>query len=195
MPLLFMLALFTVLGLTGNAWADSFEARADGWVAYIGDDGTRLAFPGDVFSPGVSEKTASGRTFVAEDAKLEVLAWPNINGWSAKALEHDLLRKPEYSDVTYSPSGSSWLVMSGYRGDRIFYEKYLFRKGMLHAFSIEFPIAAKPFYAPIVEHMEDTFRIAPDAQSLRPVLAPQIPSKNESEDARRSRGGNPLVIY
>jgi len=153
----------------------------------LGDHGTRLDFPGDVFSPGVSEKTESGRTFVAEDAQMEVLAWPNENGWSAKSLKQDPLRRPDYEDVTYSPSSSGWLVMSGYRGDSIFYEKYLFRDGMLHAFSIEFPTDAKPFYAPIIEHLEDTFRT--DGGNVRAAMSPKRPDKHDHENATPERRG------
>jgi hypothetical protein len=189
-----VVAFFLLLGLVGRASADRFEPRSDGWVSYTDDRGTRLAFPADVFSPEVSEKTAAGRTFVAEDAKLEVLAWPNVNGWSAKSLQQDLLRKPEYEDVTYSPSGSGWLVMSGYRGDRIFYEKYLFRGGMLHAFSIEFPAAAKPFYAPIIEHLEDNFRVA-QSTNARASLAPKGTQTQRAAKRQTQSRGNPLVIY
>jgi len=49
-------------------------------------------------------------------------------------------------------------VLSGFRGDMIFYEKYLFRGGIVVAFGMEFPGARKPFYAPIVERIEDSFR-------------------------------------
>jgi hypothetical protein len=49
-------------------------------------------------------------------------------------------------------------VLSGFRGDRIFYEKYFFRGENVHAFGIEFPAERKPFYAPIIERMENSFR-------------------------------------
>ena len=62
-----------------------------------------------------------------------------------------------YTEVTYSPSGDNWLVMSGIRGDSIFYEKYFFRGDVVHAFGMEFPSAAKPRYAPIVERIENSF--------------------------------------
>lgn len=72
-----------------------------------------------------------------------------------------------YDDVTYAPSGEKWLVLSGFRGEKVFYEKYLLRDGLIHAFGIEFPASAKPFYAPIVERIEDTFRAcAPASASL-----------------------------
>lgn len=180
------------LGLADEARADRFEPQSDRWILYVDDRGTLLALPSDVFSPGVSEKTASGRTFISEDGKLEVRAWPNGNGWSAKTLKQELLRKPEYQEVTYSPSGTDWLVLSGFRDDdTIYYEKYIFRGGMLHAFAIEFPVEAEPFYAPIIEHMENTFRVAPKADRLSGAKPPP----SATQHAPPEGGSDPLVIY
>ena len=188
-------SLLLMLGLVGPAYADAFEPRSDGWLGYSGDRGTQLAFPPDIFSPGVSQKTESGRSFVAEDAKLEVLAWPNVNGWSVGSLKQELLQKAEYDEVTYSPSGSNWLVMSGFRGDNIFYEKYLFRGGMLHAFSIEFPASAKPFYAPIIEHMEDTFRAASSDETVSRLRQSRQISEEVHSPKRLKGARDPLVVY
>ena len=59
--------------------------------------------------------------------------------------------------MTYQASGGSWLVLSGYRGDMIFYEKFSFRDGVISAFGIEFPRGEKPYFSPIVERIEDSF--------------------------------------
>ena len=74
------------------------------------------------------------------------------------SLKRRLVGADGYTDVTYSPSGSNWLVLSGYRGDNIFYEKYVFRGDTVHGFGVEFPAAEKPRYSPIIERMEDSFR-------------------------------------
>ena len=63
-----------------------------------------------------------------------------------------------YENVTYSPQGETWLVVSGYRGELIFYEKYFFKDGVISAFGIDFPKDEKPFYAPIVERIENSFK-------------------------------------
>ena len=74
------------------------------------------------------------------------------------SLKRRLVGADGYTDVTYSPSGSNWLVLSGYRGNNIFYEKYVFRDDTVHGFGVEFPAAEKPRYSPIIERMEDSFR-------------------------------------
>ena len=73
------------------------------------------------------------------------------------SLKRELLGGDGYEDVTYSPSGETWFVLSGFRGDNIFYEKYLFNDDVVSVFGIEFPTDEKPYYAPMIERIEDSF--------------------------------------
>ena len=130
-----------------------------GWETYInGRFGTQISYPADVFRPGEAQADGDGRSFSSQDAQLEVFGFDNPSGETARSLRDRLVGSQGYEDVTYTRSGSTWLVLSGFRGDRIFYEKYFFRGGTIQAFGLEFPSDAKPFYAPIVEALEDTFR-------------------------------------
>ena len=142
----------------GSAVADSFLPAGGGWQTYVNDRfGTSFAFPADIFTPSAPPENGDGRRFVAEDATLEVYAWHNIDDENARTLKRRLVGSDGYTDVTYSPSGRSWLVLSGYRGDNIFYEKYFFRGDTVHGFGIEFPAGEKPYYAPIIERIENSF--------------------------------------
>lgn len=145
--------------LTGAALADLFLPVGDGWQTYINDRfGMRFDYPADVFSPGPPPENGDGRAFSSPDAVLLIYASHNVLGDTPASMKQQMVSLPEYQDVTYSPSGDNWLVLSGYRGDTIFYEKYFFRDGVVSGFSMEFPSARKPFYAPIIERMEDSFR-------------------------------------
>ena len=142
-----------------SARADQFRDVGGGWQSYVNDRfGTSLIFPADLFTPGEAPTNGDGRRFLASDATLEVYAWNNVDGETAGSLKRRLIGSEGYENVTYSPSGSNWLVLSGYRGDNIFYEKYFFRGEAVHGFGIEFPESAKPRYAPVVERIEDSFR-------------------------------------
>jgi hypothetical protein len=139
--------------------ADRFVPTGDGWETYInGRFGTSFVFPADVFTPADPPANGDGRRFLSPDATLELYAWENVDSETAASLEARLVGSEGYEEVTYSPSGGSWLVISGYRGDDIFYEKYFFRGDTIHGFGIEFPAEAKPTYAPIIERIEDSFR-------------------------------------
>ena len=158
----FLIASAGVLG-TGAApdWAraDQFEPIGGGWEVYVNDRyGTSLVFPANIFTPAEPPENGDGRRFHSEDATLEVYAWENLDGESATSLKRRLVGSEGYEEVTYSPTGRSWLVLSGYRGDNIFYEKYFFSGDEIHGFGMEFPASEKPNYAPIVERIEDSFR-------------------------------------
>jgi hypothetical protein len=62
--------------------------------------------------------------------------------------------------MTYVPRGRSWFVISGYRGDDIYYEKVMFScaGGVVNVFAISYPEALRHLYDPVVEQMEDSFR-------------------------------------
>ena len=139
--------------------SDAFVESADGWQTYAnGRFGMRLEFPADVFAAEAPPENGDGRTFRSSDATLQVFAFQNSDGDDPASLKQELVGAEGYDNVTYSPTGGDWLVLSGFRGDAIFYEKYFFRSGVISAFGMEFPQERKPFYAPIVERIEDSFR-------------------------------------
>lgn len=153
-----VLALFLLLAGSAAAAADQFIPHGDGWQTYANSRyGIRLDFPGDLFRPEAAPENGDGRVFDAANATLQVHAFHNIEGDTPRSLKRRTVGSEGYEDVTYQASGGSWLVLSGYRGDMIFYEKFAFRDGVISAFGIEFPRDQKPFYSPIVERIEDSF--------------------------------------
>ena len=48
-------------------------------------------------------------------------------------------------------NGRNWLVVSGYRGDDIFYEKYFVKDGVVEGFLMEYPAAERQIFDPVVE--------------------------------------------
>ena len=65
-----------------------------------------------------------------------------------------------YEEITYQPRGRSWFVLSGYRGDQIYYEKVMFSCGgrIVNILAIAYPTAERALFDPAVERMEDTFK-------------------------------------
>jgi hypothetical protein len=150
---------FLTLSPASAQEVDSFLPASDGWQSYVNDRfGMRFDYPAELFTPEPPPTNGDGRTFRAADASLQIFAFQNIENETPASLERRLVGAEGYENVTYSPSGSGWLVLSGFRGETIFYEKYLFRGGIIAAFGMEFPSARKPFYAPMVERIEDSFR-------------------------------------
>lgn len=138
---------------------DAFTPIGAGWQTYVNARyGVRFDYPADIFTALEPPINGDGRSFASADASLTIFAAHNTLNESPATLKRDMMGSPDYQDVTYSPSGKTWLVLSGYRGDKIYYEKYFFRHGTISAFGIEFPAHRKPFYAPMIERIEDSFR-------------------------------------
>jgi hypothetical protein len=127
--------------------------------------GTVAEYPADRFHPEPPPANNDGRRFTSSDgAELAIFASLNVDD-DTPAQHEAFLRSgsQDYSHVTYRATGSNWLALSGYRGDLIFYEKYIFAKGRdigtIHALVVSYPRASKTLYDPIVARM---------AKSLRP---------------------------
>ncbi len=142
------------------------EAAAETWKLYVNDRyGTAAEYPADRFHPGRPPDNSDGQSFTADDgAALAIFAHLNVDN-DKPAHYEAVLRSgsSDYSDVTYRATGNNWLVLSGHRGDSIFYEKYIFAKGkdlgVIHALVVTYRRDTKAIYDPIVARM---------AKSLRP---------------------------
>jgi len=152
-------------GLTIALWiagspaaADQLIPRGDGWQTYINDRfGMQFEIPAD-FQPAAPPESGGGRSFDKGDASIYIFASDNTEGDTPASFKEQMIHTQDYENVTYRPSGDSWLVISGFRGERIFYEKYFFRDGLISAFGMDFPKEDKPLYAPVIERIENSFR-------------------------------------
>jgi hypothetical protein len=146
-----LLALPLLLGTADVVIALEWRVLADTRHAM------RIEYPADLF--GEAEQTAEGVIIASPDARFEMSAM-KVEGISTAAELRAVIEGSEgYEDMTYNPGGSQWLVVSGYRGADIFYEKFLIDDDLIRGFSMQYPTAARDFYDPIVEKMEDSFGI------------------------------------
>jgi hypothetical protein len=139
----------------------SAAAQPARWQTYVHPDfATRIDYPAYLFPDGPF-LTATGVSFEGDGTYLEIFA----RRWDAIDNVEDLLAfleaGPGYENVTYSPRGDRWLVISGYRGDSVFYEKFFVVNGTVQAFFFEYPRATRALYDPLVELLEDSFRYGP----------------------------------
>ena len=159
--LTFMTLVWLTLG-TATARADCQSPKL--WEDYTNPRfGVRIDIPVDCFSPLPPPVNQDGREFVSVDglANFGIYGAHNVEGYTPHSLKRWLIDTlGDYDQITYEPMGKSWFVLSGYRGDDIFYEKYLFSHDVkiLNAFWITFPRKHKPIFAPIIERMENSFR-------------------------------------
>jgi hypothetical protein len=141
----------------------SFPANSADWVELRDRDfGFTYQVPANTFVPAGEDKPSTyGFKSRNGDAKLMFSAWNNKEGRSPDGFKRWLLTNAEgYDELTYRPRGRSWFVLSGYRGDSIYYEKVMFSCGgqVVNVFAISYPVKRRDRYDQIVERIEDHFR-------------------------------------
>ncbi len=151
--------------LLGTYLALSPASAGDQWRTYREPTfGFVYSYPEELFDQTGGDDRPSFHYYESpgSEAKFFVGAWNN-EGDTPKSLKRWLKENGEdYGEITYNPGGRSWFVLSGYRGDQIYYQKVMFSCGgrVANIFAIAYPTASRELYDPVVERMEDEFRPA-----------------------------------
>ena len=141
----------------------SVSAATRPW-AYERDPGLgfHFSYPRDVFQRTGGEAKPSFHYFVSRDAEAELMvgAWNNAGQTPTEFKRWLLANTGGYDQMTYVPRGRSWFVISGYRGDDIYYEKVMFScaGSVVNIFAITYPQGLRHEYDRVVERMENSFR-------------------------------------
>jgi hypothetical protein len=138
---------------------------ADGhrWGSYDNPRyGTQLAYPTDLFGRSVGSANGDGVTMRAADgATLVVFGGNNANDDTpARYVEVLIGGDPQrYARLSYRLVRPGFSILSGVSGGRVFYERYAFvRGGAIHAFVLEYPLAARARYDGLVARMSASLR-------------------------------------
>lgn len=124
--------------------------------------GFRFSYPKNIFQAEKFEPPSFHYfASASHEAKFVVGAWENSDGQTPEELKRWMLANGKaYDDITYEPRGRSWFVVSGYRGERIFYQKVVFscRGRVANLMGISYAVADRRTFDPVVERMEDDFK-------------------------------------
>lgn len=116
---------------------------------------------------GRESDNGSGRKFTSLDKNSELTvygmsAYATIDGEKLsvrKALEDEIGNRRQQGDkVTYRSSGDNWLVISGYRRDKVFYFKMIIDEDNAKSFELIYPTRDKTYYDKIVKHVAWSFK-------------------------------------
>jgi hypothetical protein len=156
-----MISRRLVLSATLSALPFAADAQ-EAWATYRNTRfGTSIEYPAR-FRPGRPPDNNDGLGFTAPDgATLSVWGSLNIDEHDIARLETSLRESAEASErITYRAAGNNWLVLSGTRGGRLFYRRYLLshRNEIVNAFEIGYPEALKAVYDPIVRRISTSLR-------------------------------------
>jgi hypothetical protein len=132
-------------------------ADAHRWTLYLNARfGTRLLYPADLFGRGVESDNGDGISLRAVDgATLAIFGQWNAERESSAQFAARVTQAPAYRGIAYRLVRPTFVVLSGFRGTRAYYERYAFggRDGAIHAFVLEYPSARRSRYEPIIPRM------------------------------------------
>jgi hypothetical protein len=156
-----VIMLATICG-SGLVFAEPMQPLD--WETYRSERfGYSLLFPGRVLEEHSETPDGRGVELSSKDrsVRLKVLAADNTDNISVGDYRAAILR--EFSgagQLQYGPMGQSWFVLSGVRGNSIYYQKVLFACGgrIINAFALTYPEQQRREFDPVVTTIEKNFR-------------------------------------
>lgn len=119
-----------------------------------------VCYPDDLLVPQGEAENSDGQTFLAKDgAKLVVFGRNNALNQSLKEAFEDTASRLSGSSgkVTYKLVKPSWFVVSGEKGQTVFYAKMLAADQMFKSFEITYDSKLSTTYSPVVSRLASCF--------------------------------------
>lgn len=135
-------------------------AQAGGWQTYRND---RFGATADIpagWRMGEAPENDDGRVFTSPDGRTTITV-SGIFVVLPRFQEIEILTKPNAGEtVDYTRQGRNWVVVSGRKGDRIFYKRSLLSCGgaVWNTVYLDYPAAEKAAFDPIVAHVAGSLR-------------------------------------
>lgn len=117
-----------------------------------------IPYPANVFEAQADVGGNHGRSFATSDGSVSLVVYATENG-STDLLKREYaqeLKTPEQR-ATYNVLRRGWYVVSGYKGEKVFYQRTILDSGLLKTFRIEYPAEEKPYFDPITEKLSFNF--------------------------------------
>lgn len=138
---------------------------AMGWAPYRNERfGFVITFPQALLRPEPEAGGDAGRAFSTADRRVRLLAGAgrNESGDTLDSYRRFLL-DDAYKDarIDYAPVRATWFVLSGTRGDQMFYERVTFACDgrLIYGWQLVYPVAERALYDRVVEAIHRTYRV------------------------------------
>jgi curved DNA-binding protein CbpA len=137
--------------------------RGSGWITYQNARFSfALKYPADVFAIDTGTASDNIRTFQTTDgeALLRIFANENITGVTPAKYRRSLI-EGRYAGVALdrTPQRKFWFVLSGMRGDKVFYERVIFScdTKAIHGWQIIYPSSERTIYDLVVDEIQRNY--------------------------------------
>ncbi|MGB4336313.1 MAG: hypothetical protein WBJ41_15850 [Chromatiaceae bacterium] len=152
----FLLALFLLAPLAPAA--ENFQTYHNPRFDYA------IEYPANLLIPQGEADNGDGQVFVSPDqqARFKIYGTHNVLEESIKDLFHkesqDVATGKITKKVTYKRQKNNWFVISGYIGNKIFYQKTLLSNDQFKTFYMEYPETQRHLYDHILGRMASSFK-------------------------------------
>lgn len=127
-----------------------------------------IDYPKDLLIPQGESGSGDGQVFLSASGQNTLTVYRDFSdmvdpdSFTLKAeYEHDIAYGDagrERQDITYKKAGSTFFVISGYSGDKIFYQKTILTNGQLATCILTYNKSEKDVYNKISEHVFQSFK-------------------------------------
>lgn len=120
-----------------------------------------IAYPSTLRPQGEADN-GDGQAFLSQDEAVEMRVWGSNNIFDLtlrKAYETAITEMESSGGATkYKFLGRDFFAVSGTRGEKVFYQKTLFRGDVLKTFRIDYPVALQSTYDSITARIARSFK-------------------------------------
>ena len=145
-------------------------AGAATWEVYRDKaEGCRIEYPARVFRPEAMDDSQNHQRFAGPNDRVyfRVMGVANEDDLSPREIRAAYLHENQPGEVVYQATRNDFLVLSGYRGDSIFYTRVAVSpdRRTLCIVEIAYPTVEKHAFDAIVTRMSRSFRVEQQDQS------------------------------
>jgi len=113
--------------------------------------GFAFTYPAHIFTPGQAPENGDGLSFYAPDEEAVISVWGSYNALDHRPKSYFAWARDEVGvvdNITYKRLTKNWLVISGYKGNMVYYEKTIFSCNFqrMTSVSITYPASHKKDY-------------------------------------------------
>jgi hypothetical protein len=121
--------------------------------------GYTIKYPANILIPQGESINGDGQKFISSDGSDSLLVWGSHNALdeSLQSRYNDTLKEFGGS-ITYQVLKNNWFVISGYKGDKIFYQKTVFYNDIFKTFIITYKRTKRQLFDPIVPEIAGSFK-------------------------------------
>jgi hypothetical protein len=137
--------------------------KGAGWITYQNARFSfALKYPADVFAFDTGPGNDNVRTFLSRDgdAQLRIFARENADGTTLVNYRRSLIEERYASvELDHVPQHKFWFVLTGTRGDTVFYHRVIFScdgKSM-HGWEMIYPSSERTFYDLVVDEVQRNY--------------------------------------